>query len=139
ARVSDYPELVVSFDGTSKVLKKSVSEIEDSTIIKRCVYEQSTFNYQMKLDTEDKEEFYNNINFREAFPIFNLELAKALNIPLESPDRQNKYAKYINAISAFAKKYLFTEGFKEVIPIYRDVFIDVPKARLNHIDPQIGL
>lgn len=139
ATVSDYPELVVSFDGTSKVLKTSVADIEDSIIIKRCVYEQSTFNYQMDLDTEDKEEFYNNINFKEAFPIFNIELAKALNIPLEAPERQNKYAKYIKAISAFATKYLFTEGFKEVIPIYKDVFIDVPKARVNHIDPQIGL
>jgi len=139
ARVTKYPELVVSFDGTSKVLKKSVSEIEDSLLIKRCVYNQSTFNYQMKLDTEDKQDFYNSINFNETFPLFNLELAKALNIPLEVPVRANKYEKYIGAISAFAKKYLFTEGFKEVIPIYKEEFIDVPKARINHIDTQVGL
>lgn len=139
ARVSEHPELVVSFDGTSKVLKKSVAEIEDSTIIKRCVFQQTNFNYQMKLGTEENEDFYNSIDIKETYPLFNLELAKALNIPLETPDRQNKYAKYINAIKAFATRYLFTEGFKKVIPIHREVFIDVPKARINHINPQVGL
>ena len=138
ASVSEYPELVVSFDGTSKVLKNSVSDIEDSTIVKRCVYQQSTFNYQ-KLNREEEQEFYNNINFKEAFPLFNLELAKALKIPLEAPNRANKYEKYVVTISAFAKKYLFTKEFKEVIPIYKEEFINVPKARINHINPQVGL
>ena len=51
ATLTDLPELVVSYDGTSKVLTKSVNDIEETEYIKRCVYGQKTFNYQMNLDT----------------------------------------------------------------------------------------
>ena len=54
AKLTDLPELIVSYDGTSKVLTTSVKDIEDTELIKRCVYVQKTFNYQMNLDTEEK-------------------------------------------------------------------------------------
>lgn len=140
AKLTDLPELIVSYDGTSKVLTTSVKDIEDSELIKRCVYGQKTFNYQMDLDTEDKEEFYNSIDFSQAFPIFNLQLARAINIPIEEPERpKNKYQKYVTLISNFAEKYLFTEEFKALFPFKQDAFIDVPGNRINHINPNLGL
>ena len=140
ATLTDLPELVVSYDGTSKVLTKSVKDIEETEFIKRCVYGQKTFNYQMNLDTEDKEEFYNSIEFDKAFPIFNLQLARALNIPIEEPDRpKNRYQKYVALITTFAKNYLFTEEFKTLFPFKQDAFIDVPGNRINHINPNLGL
>ena len=139
-KLTDLPELIVSYDGTSKVLTSSVQDIEDTENIKRCVYGQRTFNYQMNLDTEGKKEFYNSIAFEEAFPIFNRELAKALNIPIEAPERLiNKYKKYVTLINNFTKKYLFTEEFKTKFPFVKDEFIDVPKNRINHINPDVGL
>lgn len=140
AKLTDLPELIVSYDGTSKVLTTSVKDIEDSELIKRCVYGQKTFNYQMDLDTEEKEEFYNAIQFDQAYPIFNLSLARALNIPIEEPVRPaNKYQKYVALINNFATNYLFTEDFKAIFPFKNDAFIDVPLNRINHIDPQVGL
>ncbi|WP_445749302.1 Piwi domain-containing protein [Polaribacter sp.] len=140
ATLTDLPELVVSYDGNSKVLTKSVQDIEETEYIKRCVYGQKTFNYQMNLDTEDKQEFHNSIDFNQAFPIFNLQLARALNIPIEEPNRpKNKYQKYIALISKFAEKYLFTEEFKALFPFKEDAFIDVPGNRINHINPNLGL
>lgn len=140
ATLTDLPELVVSYDGTSKVLTKSVKEIEETEYIKRCVYGQKTFNYQMDLDTEEKEEFYNTIQFEQAYPIFNLPLARALNIPIEEPDRpKNRYQKYVTLITNFAEKYLFTEEFKVLFPFKQDAFIDVPGNRINHINPNLGL
>lgn len=140
AKLTDLPELIVSYDGTSKVLTTSVKDIEDSELIRRCVYGQKTFNYQMDLDTEEKQEFYNAIQFDQAFPIFNLPLARALNIPIEEPVRPaNKYQKYVALINNFATNYLFTEDFKTIFPFKTDAFIDVPLNRINHIDPQVGL
>lgn len=140
AKLTDLPELIVSYDGTSKVLTKSVQDIEETEFIKRCVYGQKTLNYQMDLDTEDKEDFYNSIDFSQAFPIFNLQLARAVNIPIEEPERpKNKYQKYVTLISNFAEKYLFTEEFKALFPFKQDAFIDVPGNRINHINPNLGL
>ena len=90
AKLTDLPELIVSYDGTSKVLTTSVKDMEDSELIKRCVYGQKTFNYQMDLDTEEKEEFYNAIEFDQAFPIFSLPLARALNIPIERTSKTSQ-------------------------------------------------
>ena len=140
AKLTDLPELIVSYDGMSKVLTKSVKDIEETEYIKRCVYGQKTVNYQMKRDTEDKEEFYNSIVFDKAFPIFNLQLARALNIPIEEPTRPtNKYQKYVALINKFATSYLFTEEFKAIFPFKIDEFIDVPGNRINHINPEVGL
>ncbi|GAA3777917.1 hypothetical protein GCM10022271_07700 [Corallibacter vietnamensis] len=126
AKLTDLPELIVSYDGTSKVLTKSVQDVEETELIKRCVYGQKTFNYQMDLDTEDKQDFHNSIDFSQAFPIFNLQLARAVNIPIEEPERpKNKYQKYVTLITNFAEKYLFTEEFKALFPFKQDAFIDV--------------
>ncbi|MBP0902214.1 Piwi domain-containing protein [Mariniflexile gromovii] len=140
AQLTDLPELVVAYDGTSKVLTKSVMDIEDTMHIKRCVYGQKTFNYQMNLDSDDKQEFFNSIDFSISFPIFNLQLAKDLNIPLEELERgKNRYQKYVSLIGTFAKQQLFTSEFKTIFPFVQDAFIDVPENRINHIDPNLGL
>ncbi len=140
AKLTDLPELIVSYDGTSKVLTISVQEIEETELIKRCVYGQKTFNYQMNLDTEDKEEFYNSIEFNQAFPIFNFQLARALNIPIEESTRPaNKYQKYVALINKFAETYLFKDEFKAIFPFKKDEFIDVPGNWINHINPNLGL
>ena len=139
-KLTDLPELVVAYDGTSKVLTKSVKEIDGTEHIKRCVYGQTTFNYQMPLDTEEQQDFYNSIAFDKAFPLFRLELARALDIPIDAPDKPvNKYQKYVTLINSFANKYLFTDEFKSMFSFAKDEFIDVPLNRTSHIDPRIGL
>src|SRR5690606_22959568 len=76
----------------------------------------------------------------QAFPIFNLKLARSLDIPIPEIDRVlNKYQTYVGVISKFANKFLFSEDFKKIIPFTKDEFIDVPKNRINHISPQKGL
>ncbi|MDP3314075.1 Piwi domain-containing protein [Lutibacter sp.] len=138
AQVTEYPELVVSYDGTSKILKKSVAEIEDTTLIKKTIIGTKIYNYQIKIDTPEKEDFYNSINFNEAYPIFNLNLARALNIPLEAPSRENRYKRYLTILNAFKNRELITSEFKQIIPIYDDEFIDVPLNRINHIKQELG-
>lgn len=138
AQVSEHPELVVSFDGITKVMSIPLSEIEDTTLVKRTVFQNSVFNYQ-KLNDPEKQDFYNSIVFEEAFPILRKDLAKAYNIPEPAPERSNRYIKYLKHITTFAKAYLLSEEFKKIIPVYGEDFIPVPKKLLNQIDPQKGL
>ncbi len=139
-KISELPELVISYDGTSKVLTSSVKDIENTEHIGRCVYGQSTFNYQMPLDTEEKRDFYDSIEFDQAFPLFRLELAQELGIPIDPPQKpDNKYKKYVALINSFATKYLFTDEFQSIFAFAKAEFIDVPLHSIQHIDPNKGL
>lgn len=137
AQVSDHPELIVSFDGMAKVMNVPISDIEDTTMVKRTVYGNIVFNYQ-KLSDPDKQDFYNSIEFDKAFPLLRKDLAKAYDIPEPTPERSNRYKKYLEYISAFSKGYLFTAEFKKVLPVYGSDFLKVPTKLLNRIDPQKG-
>ena len=61
AKLTELPELIISFDGSSKVLKTSVQDIEDSEDIKKCIYKNKVYYYQTKPDTPEKEEFFKKI------------------------------------------------------------------------------
>ena len=138
AQVSKNPELIVSFDGISNVANASIAEIEDTTILKKFIFEQKLFHYQ-KMQRPKYQELYNKIQFETAFPLLNRELTKELGIDIPVKKEKNKYIKYLKNIQAFAKAYLFTEEFKQIIPIYRDDFIRVPPNRINHLDPNLGM
>jgi hypothetical protein len=137
AQVSEHPELVISFDGIAKVMNISISEIEDTMLVKRTVYKNTVFNYQ-KLNEPDKQDFYNSLEFDKAFPLLRRDLAKAYNIPEPTPERSNRYRKYLDNITSFAKGYLLTDEFKEIIPVYGNDFLKVPMKLLNGIDARKG-
>ena len=137
AQVSEHPELVISFDGMAKVMNISISEIEDTMLVKRTVYKNTVFNYQ-KLKEPDKQDFYNSLEFDKAFPLLRRDLAKAYNIPEPTPERSNRYRKYLDNITSFAKGYLLTDEFKEIIPVYGNDFLKVPMKLLNGIDARKG-
>lgn len=138
-KVSKYPELVISFDGITKVMNASIDEMNvDTLILKHFVYRQSVQNYQ-KLGQADMQEVYNDIDFTHAYPILNNELMAHFEIPRDTPDFGNRYDKFLKNVYAFAKAELWNDEFKKVIPVYDTNFIKVPKNRINHIDPINGL
>jgi hypothetical protein len=136
-QVSEHPELVISFDGMAKVMNIPISEIEDTTLVKRTVYKNTVFNYQ-RLNDPDKQDFYNSLEFDKAFPLLRKDLAKVYEIPEPTPERSNRYRKYLDNISSFAKAYLLTEEFKKIIPLYGNDFLKVPMKLLNRIDARKG-
>ena len=139
AKLTDKPELVVSYDGTSKVLKTSVKDIEDTIQLRKFIYGQRIFKYQ-KLIKDNNEEFYNSIDFSKAYPLYNLELAKMIKIPLPEFQREtNKYQTYIRTVETFASRFLFTEEFKNILNFNVNHFIDVPKHLVNQINPEVGV
>lgn len=137
--VSDYPELVVSFDGTSKILKKPIQELENIHLVTTAIFKNQVVNLQMQTDTTEKLAFYNSLVLEELLPILNRDLQRDLNIPFELKKTKNRYTKYLKKIEDFTKEYLFTESFKQICDFRSQEFIDAPLNRIGHIDKEKGL
>ncbi|NJX15524.1 Piwi domain-containing protein [Tamlana crocina] len=139
AEVSDHPELVVAFDGTSKILKKSVQELENTHLVTKAIFRNQIVNFQMETDTPQKEAFYNSLILEELLPILNRELQRDLNIPFELKKTKNRYIKYLKKIQDFTKEYLLIDSFKQICDFRSEEFIDAPLNRIGHIDKEKGL
>ena len=129
ARITKSPELLISFEGTSRVFKKSMSVLSD--IIPPEIYTWVIFNSQLyRFDElpEDARRFPHNTN-----PVWNFDIKAALKEPAEAPDRGNKYLKYQNQINRFYNKYINTNEFKTVIPITSNGFVKVDELRIGKV------
>ncbi len=126
--VSNYPELLLSFDGISKVLKKSVAELIEQV-------SPTNFNWVLtgtklrkwKWLEEDEE----TPDYAQYHPVLNKGLEKALNIPLEAPPRDNRYPKYYKYINTFYQRYLTDPEFLAIFPLHKEGFLDVSSSRIN--------
>ena len=125
--VSQYPEIFISYEGTSKVLKKSVAELMAD-------YSPSLLNWVMvknqlhKFDDlpDDLSDDYENV-----YPVLNNELARALGFPALIPSKENKYKHYRNKISDFYKTFLNIKEFREIIPLHHTGFLKVNPALIS--------
>ncbi len=138
-QVSKHPELVVSYNGTSKILKKSILELEDSHLATKAIYRNRVVNLQVDTDTPEKQEFYNSLILEEVFPRLNPKLQRALNIPFKFEKTENRYTQYLEKIEKFTKEYLYTEDFKKICDFRSQEFIDAPLSRIGHIPKDKGL
>lgn len=114
AMISDKPELIVSFDGTSKVLKKSLLQLINEDIDSDLVTWMVSNGELIRNDGNLPEDFNNHLD--QYYPVLNFELADALGFPFLVKANKDKYASYFKNIDGFLNKYLNTEGFKKVIP-----------------------
>lgn len=118
--VSNYPELLISYDGKGRVLKQSVSELITEVTPKNfnwILQEQSLFKYDKMAEFEDPD-------YDTAFPVLNNSLRRAMQLGTEAPVKGNKYHKYWAYIQNFYIDYLNTDDFKEVIPLHDTGFFE---------------
>lgn len=129
ARVSKSPELIVSFEGTSKVFKKSLASLysdiapEDFTWI---IYNEQLYRHD---ELPDEARRYPE----NSFPVWNFDIRSALKHATEAPERGNKYLKYKNHITDFYNKHLNTNEFKQVIPIVGNGFINIQELKIGKV------
>jgi len=129
ARITKQPEILLSFEGTSKVFKQSIADLY-SQVAPEC------FNWVLhngklcKFDElpEEARREYNNV-----FPVWNFNLRVALNQKAEPPTRGNKYIKYKELIIDFFNNHLCTEGFKSFIPINCKSFTKVEQFKIGKV------
>ena len=130
ARISPHPELVVSFEGTSKVFKKSLASLyadiapEAFTWI---IYNDQLFRFDEL--PEEARRYPEN-----AFPVWNFSIRAALKQATEAPERGNKYLKYKNHITNFYANHLNTPDFKQIIPLISNGFIAVEELKVGKVN-----
>ena len=132
SKVSKFPELVIAYDDTSKMSKKSVLEVlEDvpATYIKKIINNKSVLNYQ-KIDAELKT----NLDLEKTWPILNRDLASKLSIDVEVERIKNRYIRYKTAIDEFVQTYLNNVDFKTLIPLHSLNYLPVEETRILYVD-----
>ena len=111
-RVSDGPELVVSFDGKTKVLNKSIAEIQNfKTELYNWINCDGELNRWKYLTDEQK------LNHEKNYPVLSNTLKPHFEVAFDIPDFKNRYPKYFNYLTDFYNQYLNTDAFRALIPL----------------------
>jgi len=125
ARVSDTFELVVSYDGTSKILKKSLKELVD--------FPQDKYNWincngilkRFKKMTPDDKQHMENL-----FPVLSNPMKPLLGIPSDKPIFENRYPEYFERINEFHDSFINTPDFQTATGITVNGFHEVPDDKV---------
>ncbi len=109
-RITNLPELLVSYDGVHSVLNEPLTgeNCQELEPIKFSwlLYENTLIRYDEMTDKARR-------NAESVFPCLNKGLQRALKIPTPAPDKSNRYLRYRNEIESFRKQYLQPEDLKE--------------------------
>lgn len=131
-KVSEYPELIISYDDTSKVLKKSITELLQevpSTLFKRIIKDKSVFNYQ-----KAEDDIISQLDLSKCYPLTNRELTERLGLDLEAHRTPNRYIKFKAAIDLFVSKFIIKDDFKKIIPLNINYYLEVEAKRIGKVD-----
>lgn len=132
AQVSTYPEIIVSYDGTSKVCKQPVAELVKTispTAFNWVLFENRLYKWAKYCELD-------NTNDEACYPVINKNLDAPLGIPYVLPDRENNYPKYIKLIKGFVSRYMDNEQFRKFIPIHSKEFLSVAPTRIDYTSPE---
>lgn len=134
--LTDDWEILLVYEGKSKVFKKSVLDLSDEvspSAYKFIVFRDGLYKYR-----ERPVELSNNLG--EAFPVWNFDIRNELHLPTIAPDRSNKYIKFKAEIDNFYKNYLDTPGFRALFHLIENGFTQVPEKKIGKVsDTSNGL
>lgn len=125
--VSKYPEILLSYDGQSKVMKQNAAELIQS--VSPTCFNWVLVGKQLRRWRHLEED--ESIDYESCYPVLNKDLAGALGFVAEAPPRDNRYPKYLKQIQGFYKKFINISKFKEFIPLHDGGFLDVPPTRVD--------
>lgn len=126
--LSDGHELLLSYDGISQVLKKTVNalhELQPESIAK-VLQDGKLYKYHQSDD-------HNLIDNDSARPVINLDIRRDLKMSIALPDRGNKYRKYIDKISIFKNTFLDTAAFAALIQLSPSGFTKLSAAKISTV------
>lgn len=127
--VTNQFELLVTYEGISKVYKDSVEELQVSVSPKAfnwVLFENGLYKFD-DLPSAGKRAYHN------VFPVWNFNTRDALGEKTEAPDRKNKYIKFKEGIDYFYQTYLNTPSFKSIIPLKSEGFIPVGEIKIGKV------
>lgn len=127
--VSNFPELLISYDKKSRVLKTPVSELVKTvsqSLFKKVLYK----NRVLKFDDFLKQKMP---EFELAFPVVNTPLINKLGLEEEIVPKSNRFREYLEKINTIYTHVLFMPDFMEVIPLNDKGFFQVPEELISGI------
>lgn len=133
--VNKTPELIVSYDGNSRVLKKSMAELPglDTLIYRWMNYKGLLYHWGNTFPDEALR------NQQEVFPVISNELGTELEIIFPKSERDNRYPYYHKNITGFYAKYLDNDDFRKIIPLSPSGFIVKKQEEFKRIATDASL
>lgn len=147
--VTDAHELVLSYDGTSKVLNQSVKDLigfdTDKLNHVNCGGKLYKYKYMPPHFKQDLDKI---------FPVISNPLKPEFNILFDKPSIGNRYPDYFKKITAFFNTYLNTADFKQHLPLSEKGFYYATEEQISRTndgsnellfgkgtgtDPQVGM
>lgn len=123
-QITDFPELVISYEGKTKVLKEGLDKINvPIETIKHVIYDHKVIPYD-KL-TDDQKQDLSKIR-----PILSNPMGTAMKLKWEPEKVRNKLKRYFDEITPFVNKYLNTTAFLAKIPLHSTEFITIPENKI---------
>ncbi|MCA6411230.1 MAG: hypothetical protein IM613_17825 [Cytophagales bacterium] len=127
--VTENLELLVTFEGRSKIFKIPVSSmLEDVSPddFNWVVFEKSLYHFDELPDAGKRK-------YDAVYPVWNFDIRDALQQETEAPDKSNKYRKFKTAINNFYNTHLNTKEFKDIIPLSSEGFISVNEIKIGSV------
>jgi hypothetical protein len=124
-RVTNHPEISVSYDGVSSIVTKSVDKLHDfpPEEIRKVVFKGSIYNYQ-------KPPQWLKQNITEIYPKLNRALKNHLGIDIKKTKVDNRFIPYFNEINWLLDNHLSTTNFKSIIPLVQDDYVTFPSSEV---------
>jgi Piwi domain len=117
-------ELMLAYNGTSKVLRKSIAEIQDYDTTKYNLINCNGAVYKYEKMPEDLRQDQTTL-----FPVLSNAIKKDFDIE-EDFKKENRFPIYLEYLTAFYKQYLDNKEFRAVINISADGFYNVPNDKI---------
>ncbi|UFK97708.1 Piwi domain-containing protein [Kaistella faecalis] len=127
--VSDDWELMVVFEGVSKVFQKSLTELQDlipSKALNWVIHENSLYRFA-NIPVSVRR------NLDTVYPVWNFDIRSAIHERPAAPERGNKYRKFKEEIEKLYNEHLNTEEFREIITIGSKGFYKVPDKLIGMV------
>ncbi|RFM29587.1 Piwi domain-containing protein [Deminuibacter soli] len=128
--VSNHPELLLSYNGKSRLYNTSVAELIRTVApanFKKVIKHNELYFYEELTQHEHPE-------YRKTYPVLNFDLGKALNLPVPEIIKENKYKTYKEVLDIFYDYFLNKEEFKQYIPLHESGFLQVADHLIDHVN-----
>ena len=125
-KITDSWELLVSFNGCSLVYNKSIDTLDIQAEHYKVIANGEVVKHK-NLTPFHKQ------NISNIFPIINRELAAEFGVTENRTKTPNKYIQTHKRITDFAKQYLFTSDFQQIITFDKTNFITIPDNNLLEV------
>lgn len=126
ARVTRQFELVVSYDGTSKIYTKSLQDLGsfDTDLLNWVNCNGTLYRYDEMLPEE-------KLDMDKIYPVISNRLKPVFGIPFDTPIFKNRYPDYHNLINSFYNTYLNNDAFRAIIPLAKEGFVTLPNEKVH--------